>query len=84
MLKPVVLCVCVCVCGVVQDGTKLITLLGTISNETVGRPERGKMRVHKVSRVNKEAARVYVCACVCQERCMFRLGLRAFLFTACS
>uniref|UniRef100_A0A8C9EIF6 Actinin alpha 1 n=1 Tax=Pavo cristatus TaxID=9049 RepID=A0A8C9EIF6_PAVCR len=36
-----------------RDGLKLMLLLEVISGERLAKPERGKMRVHKISNVNK-------------------------------
>ena len=36
-----------------NDGKNLIALLEVISGDKLERPEKGKMRVHKVSNVNK-------------------------------
>ena len=36
-----------------EDGLKLMTLLEVISGEQQKRPEKGKLRVHKISNVNK-------------------------------
>ncbi|KAF3847163.1 hypothetical protein F7725_020191 [Dissostichus mawsoni] len=36
-----------------RDGLKLMLLLETISGERLAKPERGKMRVHKINNVNK-------------------------------
>lgn len=36
-----------------RNGLKLITLLQVISGEKLGRPDRGKMRFHKIANVNK-------------------------------
>ncbi|XP_052358169.1 alpha-actinin-1-like, partial [Oncorhynchus keta] len=36
-----------------RDGLKLMLLLEVISGESLAKPERGKMRVHKISNVNK-------------------------------
>uniref|UniRef100_A0A3B4FI86 Alpha-actinin-4-like n=1 Tax=Pundamilia nyererei TaxID=303518 RepID=A0A3B4FI86_9CICH len=36
-----------------RDGLKLMLLLEVISGERLPKPERGKMRVHKINNVNK-------------------------------
>ncbi|ESO12433.1 hypothetical protein HELRODRAFT_93275 [Helobdella robusta] len=36
-----------------QNGLKLMLLLEVISGEQLGKPDRGKMRIHKLSNVNK-------------------------------
>jgi len=38
------------------DGKKLLKLLEIISGEKLGKPNNGKMRVHKVENVNKSLA----------------------------
>lgn len=38
------------------DGKKLLKLLEIISGEKLGKPNSGKMRVHKVENVNKSLA----------------------------
>lgn len=38
------------------DGRKLLKLLEIISGEKLGKPNNGKMRVHKVENVNKSLA----------------------------
>lgn len=38
------------------DGVKLLKLLEIISGEKIGKPNGGKMRVHKVENVNKSLA----------------------------
>lgn len=38
------------------DGVKLLKLLEIISGEKIGRPNGGKMRVHKIENVNKSLA----------------------------
>jgi spectrin beta len=35
------------------DGIKLLKLLEIISGEKIGKPNNGKMRIHKVENVNK-------------------------------
>lgn len=35
------------------DGVKLLKLLEIISGEKIGKPNGGKMRVHKIENVNK-------------------------------
>ena len=42
-----------------QDGVKLMLLLEIISGERLPKPERGKMRVHKIANVNKALDFVY-------------------------
>ncbi|KAF6038545.1 hypothetical protein EB796_003142 [Bugula neritina] len=39
-----------------RNGLKLMLLLEVISGEVLPRPERGKMRVHKIANVNKALA----------------------------
>ena len=36
-----------------RNGLKLMLLLEVISGETLARPDRGKMRFHKIANVNK-------------------------------
>lgn len=38
------------------DGVKLLKLLEIISGEKIGKPNGGKMRVHKIENVNKSLA----------------------------
>jgi hypothetical protein len=38
------------------DGRKLLKLLEIISGEKLGKPNNGKMRVHKIENVNKSLA----------------------------
>lgn len=38
------------------DGKKLLKLLEIISGEKLGKPNHGKMRVHKIENVNKSLA----------------------------
>ena len=38
------------------DGRKLLRLLEIISGEKLGKPNNGKMRVHKIENVNKSLA----------------------------
>lgn len=38
------------------DGRKLLKLLEIISGEKLGKPNNGRMRVHKVENVNKSLA----------------------------
>lgn len=38
------------------DGIKLLKLLEIISGEKLGKPNSGKMRVHKIENVNKSLA----------------------------
>lgn len=38
------------------DGIKLLTLLQIISGEKLGKPNSGRMRVHKIENVNKSLA----------------------------
>lgn len=38
------------------DGIKLLKLLEIISGEKLGKPNNGKMRVHKIENVNKSLA----------------------------
>lgn len=38
------------------DGKKLLKLLEIISGEKLGKPNNGKMRVHKIENVNKSLA----------------------------
>lgn len=38
------------------DGIKLLTLLQIISGEKLGKPNNGRMRVHKIENVNKSLA----------------------------
>lgn len=38
------------------DGVKLLKLLEIISGEKLGKPNNGKMRVHKIENVNKSLA----------------------------
>jgi spectrin beta len=38
------------------DGKKLLMLLEIISDEKIGKPNNGKMRIHKVENVNKSLA----------------------------
>lgn len=38
------------------DGVKLLKLLEIISGEKLGKPNSGKMRVHKIENVNKSLA----------------------------
>ena len=39
-----------------QDGKKLIRLLETISGENLGKPNLGKLKVHKIENVNRALA----------------------------
>ena len=39
-----------------EDGKRLIKLLETISGEKLGKPNQGKLKVHKVENVNKALA----------------------------
>lgn len=39
-----------------SDGKKLLKLLEIISGEKLGKPNNGKMRVHKIENVNKSLA----------------------------
>lgn len=36
-----------------QDGRRLIKLLETISGEKLGKPNQGKLKVHKIENVNR-------------------------------
>ena len=36
-----------------EDGKRLIKLLEIISNEKLGKPNQGKMKVHKIENVNR-------------------------------
>ena len=46
------------------DGKKLLKLLEIISGEKLGKPNNGKMRVHKVENVNKSLAFLHTKVCV--------------------
>jgi spectrin beta len=36
-----------------EDGKRLIKLLEVISNEKLGKPNQGKLKVHKIENVNR-------------------------------
>ena len=42
-----------------RNGLKLMLLLEVISGEQLPRPDRGKMRFHKIANVNKALAYIY-------------------------
>ena len=56
------------------DGKKLLKLLEIISGEKLGKPNNGKMRVHKVENVNKSLAFLHTKA---RYLTAFLLALRA-------
>ena len=45
------------------DGKKLLKLLEIISGEKLGKPNDGKMRVHKIENVNKSLAFLHTKVC---------------------
>jgi len=45
------------------DGRKLLKLLEIISGEKLGKPNSGKMRVHKIENVNKSLAFLHTKVC---------------------
>jgi spectrin beta len=49
------------------DGRKLLKLLEIISGEKLGKPNSGKMRVHKVENVNKSLAFLHTKARISSE-----------------
>lgn len=49
-----------------EDGKKLIKLLETISGEKLGKPNQGKLKVHKVENVNRALAFLQSKVCVIQ------------------
>ena len=54
------------------DGRKLLKLLEIISGEKLGKPNNGKMRVHKVENVNKSLAFLHTkarCLTACLLAC---------------
>jgi Ca2+-binding actin-bundling protein fimbrin/plastin (EF-Hand superfamily) len=58
------------------DGKKLLKLLEIISGEKLGKPNNGKMRVHKVENVNKSLAFLHTkarCLPACLLVCLFVL-----------
>lgn len=46
------------------DGIKLLKLLEIISGEKLGKPNNGRMRVHKIENVNKSLAFLHTKVCV--------------------
>lgn len=51
------------------DGIKLLKLLEIISGEKLGKPNNGRMRVHKIENVNKSLAFLHTKVNVPQRRC---------------
>lgn len=49
-----------------SDGRKLLKLLEIISGERLGKPNNGKMRVHKIENVNKALTFIHT-----KVSCMF-------------
>lgn len=52
------------------DGIMLLKLLEIISGEKLGKPNNGRMRVHKIENVNKSLA--FLHTKVCFEECLYR------------
>lgn len=46
------------------DGKMLLKLLEIISGEKLGKPNNGKMRVHKIENVNKSLAFLHTKVCI--------------------
>lgn len=46
------------------DGVKLLKLLEVISGEKLGKPNNGRMRVHKIENVNKSLAFLHTKVCI--------------------
>lgn len=46
------------------DGIKLLKLLEIISSEKLGKPNNGRMRVHKIENVNKSLAFLHTKVCI--------------------
>lgn len=46
------------------DGIKLLKLLEIISGEKLGKPNNGRMRVHKIENVNKSLAFLHTKVCI--------------------
>lgn len=50
------------------DGIKLLKLLEIISSEKLGKPNSGRMRVHKIENVNKSLAFLHTKVSTTRER----------------
>lgn len=50
------------------DGIKLLKLLEIISGEKLGKPNNGRMRVHKIENVNKSLAFLHT-KVICLQNC---------------
>lgn len=55
------------------DGKKLLKLLEIISGEKLGKPNTGRMRVHKVENVNKSLAFLHTKVCTITQNNLFKL-----------
>lgn len=55
------------------DGKKLLKLLEIISGEKLGKPNTGRMRVHKVENVNKSLAFLHTKVGTITQNSLFKL-----------
>ena len=63
------------------DGIKLLKLLEIISGEKLGKPNNGRMRVHKIENVNKSLAFLHTKVSIYLFlACVINNGRRKFFF----
>ncbi|XP_023308297.2 alpha-actinin-1-like [Lucilia cuprina] len=60
------------------DGVKLLKLLEIISGEKLGKPNNGRMRVHKIENVNKSLAFLHTKVC---KSCFYYIYFTLVLVT---
>lgn len=62
------------------DGIKLLKLLEIISGEKLGKPNNGRMRVHKIENVNKSLAFLHTKVIGILTRQTIDIAIRTFFF----